>query len=146
MDRTQVRMGSLLLGVAVQVACAWPDPTGQWQQPTDDTVDEVVDDVPPVVDPPTPACPGAQGIAYEQPRPNEMLLVDRSGSMSSPGSCDTGACPSKWNQLLALGSRRKTRRCARRPVCGCRWRSRGTSPTTPGRGRIRRGTGFVVGA
>lgn len=104
MDRTQVRMGSLLLGVAVQAACAWPDPTGQWQPPAD-VVDDgvlVVEPVDPVVDP-APACPGVQGIAYEQPRPNVMLLVDRSGSMSAPGTCSEGACPSKWNQLLALG-------------------------------------------
>ncbi len=48
-------------------------------------------------------CPAVGGIAYERPRPNVMLLVDRSGSMAEPGACSEATCPSKWEQLRALG-------------------------------------------
>ena len=48
------------------------------------------------------SCPAVGGISYERPRPNVMLLVDRSGSMAEPGACDDATCPSKWQQLLAL--------------------------------------------
>lgn len=73
--------------------------------PEDGVNGGVVDDIDdePVDTPPSAARPSAVGITYEQPAPNVLLLVDRSGSMAEPGACTTSPCPSKWQQLLALG-------------------------------------------
>ncbi|MBI1947705.1 MAG: hypothetical protein HYS27_18600 [Deltaproteobacteria bacterium] len=83
-----------------------------WQSPTNDPplppvsgddVPQPTDDVPPGDDVAAPACPPVGGISYERPRPNVMLLVDRSGSMAEPDACGEATCPSKWQTLLALG-------------------------------------------
>jgi hypothetical protein len=44
------------------------------------------------------------GIPFNPNKPNVMLLVDRSGSMAEPADCGEASCPSKWDQLLALGA------------------------------------------
>lgn len=99
----QISVGTVVVCLAVQAGCAWPDPSGNWDVPREPPATTPTPTPPPTpVDPPT-ACGVAPGIGYEQPRPNVMLLVDRSGSMSAPGGCAAGSCPSKWQQLLALG-------------------------------------------
>jgi hypothetical protein len=42
------------------------------------------------------------GIAYDAERTNNMLLIDRSGSMAEPSDCGETSCLSKWDQLLSL--------------------------------------------
>jgi hypothetical protein len=86
-------------------SCAWPDPEGRWRVSEESAED--APEAPPlrndVDEEPVSACPSVGGIQYERPRPNVMLLVDRSGSMGEPGACAESSCPSKWQQLLALG-------------------------------------------
>lgn len=42
-------------------------------------------------------------IGFESVAPNVLLLLDRSGSMAQPSQCGEATCPSKWEQILALG-------------------------------------------
>ena len=46
----------------------------------------------------------AAGIGASVVKPNVMLLLDRSGSMAEPSDCGATSCPSKWEELLALGA------------------------------------------
>lgn len=78
-----------------------PSPGGV--PPGDNGVPPGDDGVPPTDDGVDPACPPVGGISYQRPRPNVMLLVDRSGSMAEPDACGEATCPSKWQTLLALG-------------------------------------------
>lgn len=99
---------ALLLGTVfvsptgVAAACAWPSPDGNWSEPPGGPPAQELPDAGPQEEAPT--CPPVGGIAYERAKPNVMFLVDRSGSMAEPGDCGDSTCPSKWQQLLALGS------------------------------------------
>lgn len=44
------------------------------------------------------------GIRSSAIKPNVMLLIDRSGSMATPTDCGAASCPSRWDELLSLGS------------------------------------------
>ncbi len=103
MSTIRLRSYILVSTAATLLACAEPSaPVNaplQLPPPAPDASDDdAVDAAPPN------QCPGAGGIEYQQPAPNVLLLVDRSGSMGEPGACATSTCPTKWQQLLALGS------------------------------------------
>jgi hypothetical protein len=60
--------------------------------------------VPPREPPPPIRDIGARVLDHSAIKPNVMLLVDRSGSMNDTLDCGQSSCPTKWRQLLALGS------------------------------------------